>query len=189
MRPPSGVARLLLVCHASTRATVRAAFPADEPLDEAGLRRAARTRVPGGAVTVCAAERRCVQTAEALGLRIESAPDPLLAEYDYGRWRGLTLGEVEAAEPEALAAWLTDPAAAPHGGETVVGLLGRVSAWLATRGPGRTVAITHSSVIRAAIVHALGAPALSFWRVDVAPLARVTLTGRGGRWRLGYPGP
>ncbi|MFF5205515.1 histidine phosphatase family protein [Streptosporangium sp. NPDC000396] len=183
---PSGVTRLLLVCHASTPATARAVFPGDEPLDEPGLRRAAALAPqfgPGSAA--CAAELRCVQTAEALGLRAD--PDPLLADCDYGRWRGRTLGEVEAAEPEGLAAWLTDPAAAPHGGESITDLLGRVSGWLSRRAPGRLVAVTHPPVIRAAVVHALGAPAQAFWRVDVAPLARVALTGRDGRWRLSYP--
>ncbi|GAA3102071.1 histidine phosphatase family protein [Streptosporangium carneum] len=183
---PSGVARLLLVCHASTPATARAAFPGDEPLDGNGLRRAgamAPLTLPGRAVR--AAELRCAQTAEALGLPAE--PEPLLADCDYGRWSGRTLAEVEAAEPEALATWLTDPAAAPHGGESIVALLGRVAGWLAGLEPGRTVAVTHAAVIRAAVVHTLGAPAQSFWRVDVAPLARVTLTGRGGRWRLSHP--
>jgi broad specificity phosphatase PhoE len=182
---PSGVARLLLVCHASTVATARAAFPLDEPLDERGLRRArglADEFVPGPAA--CPPELRCLQTAAALGLRAE--PDPLLADCDHGRWAGRTLAEVEAAEPEALASWLGDPAAAPHGGEPVTALLARVAGWLAVRTPGRTVAVTHPAVIRAAVVHALGAPARAFWRVDVAPLARVTLTGRGVRWRLTY---
>ncbi|WP_433238298.1 histidine phosphatase family protein [Streptosporangium sp. CA-135522] len=183
---PSGVTRLLLVCHASTSATARAAFPGDEPLDGRGLRRAggmAGRFGPGPAV--CAAELRCTQTAAALGLSAD--PDPGLADCDYGRWRGRTLGEIEAAEPEALAAWLTDPAAAPHGGESITALLGRVAGWLSRRAPGRVVAITHPTVIRAAVVHALGAPAPAFWRVDVAPLARVALTGRDGRWRLSYP--
>ncbi|MEU0520754.1 histidine phosphatase family protein [Streptosporangium sp. NPDC006007] len=184
MTAPVGVTRLLLVSHGSTAATARAAFPGDEPLDGPGLRRAAGLTPPIGlgAAAVRAAELRCVQTAEALGLR--APPDPLLADCDYGRWSGRTLAEVEAAEPEALAAWLTEPAAAPHGGESIVDLLGRVAGWLSGRAPGRIVAVTHPPIIRAAIVHALGAPAPAFWRVDVAPLARVTLTGRGGRWRL-----
>ncbi|MGV9777011.1 histidine phosphatase family protein [Streptosporangium sp. NPDC003464] len=186
MTAPSGVTRLLLVCHASTQATVRAAFPGDESLDGRGLRQAAGLAGHfGHGPAACAAELRCTQTATALGLRID--PDPLLADCDHGRWSGRTLEEVEAAEPEALAAWLTDPGAAPHGGESVAGLLGRVAGWLSHRAPGRTVAITHPSFIRAAVVHALGAPAPAFWRVDVAPLARVALTGRGGRWRLSYP--
>ncbi|MBG0833039.1 histidine phosphatase family protein [Planomonospora sp. ID67723] len=211
MTGAGGVARLTLVCHASTRAIARAAFPGDEPLDERGLRRAAALapliglaaeagRDPeaqagqgglaprsGGVRVACAAERRCVQTATALGLPAGGEPDPLLADCDYGRWRGMTLAEVEAAEPEALAAWLADPAAAPHGGEPLLGLISRVADWLSAAAPGRAVAVTHPAVIRAAVVHALDAPARSFWRVDVAPLARVTLTGRGGRWRLGYP--
>ncbi|MBB2913748.1 broad specificity phosphatase PhoE [Streptosporangium becharense] len=183
-RPSSGVARLLLVCHASTAATARAVFPGDEPLDENGLRRAAAAAPLGARPAVRGPELRCARTAEALGLRAE--PDPLLADCDYGRWRGRTLDEVGAAEPEALATWLDDPAAAPHGGEPVTALLGRVSGWLAGLPPGRVVAVTHPAVIRAAVVHAAGAPARAFWRVDVAPLARVTLTGRGGRWRLSY---
>ncbi|MEV7009077.1 histidine phosphatase family protein [Streptosporangium sp. NPDC051022] len=186
MRPLSGVTRLLLICHASTRATARAAFPGDEPLDGPGLRRAeALAPAMGPARAVRAGELRCAQTAEALGLRAE--PDPLLADCDYGRWSGRTLAEIEAAEPEALAAWLTDPAAAPHGGESIIDLLGRVAGWLSALEPGRTVAVTHAAVVRAAVVHAVGAPASAFWRVDVAPLARVELTGRAGRWRLSYP--
>ncbi|GAA4220311.1 broad specificity phosphatase PhoE [Streptosporangium album] len=185
MSTPSGVTRLTLICHASTSATVRAAFPGDEPLDGRGLRQAGRLAGRfGRGRAVCAPESRCAQTAAALGLRAD--PDPLLADCDYGRWSGRTPAEVEAAEPAALTAWLTDPAAAPHGGEPITGLLGRVAGWLSGRPPGRTVAITHPPVIRAAIVHTLGAPALAFWRVDVAPLARVTLTGRGGRWRLSH---
>lgn len=121
-RPSSGVARLLLVCHASTAATARAVFPGDEPLDENGLRRAAAAAPLGARPAVRGPELRCARTAEALGLRAE--PDPLLADCDYGRWRGRTLDEVGAAEPEALATWLDDPAAAPHGGEPVTALLG-----------------------------------------------------------------
>ncbi len=66
-------------------------------------------------------------------------------------------------------------------------LLGRVSGWLSAAAPGRTVAVTHPAIVRAAVVHVLDAPTRSFWRVDAAPLARVTLTGRAGRWRLGHP--
>ncbi|GAA2877230.1 histidine phosphatase family protein [Streptosporangium fragile] len=185
MTAPSGVTRLLLVCHGSTPATVRAAFPGDEPLDGRGLRGAAALAPEvGTGQAACAAELRCTQTAAALGLRAEI--DPLLADCDYGRWRGRTLDEVGAAEPEALAAWLGDPASAPHGGESIIALLARVSGWLAGHAPGRVVAVTHPAVIRAAVVHAVGAPAPAFWRVDVAPLARVALTGRGGRWQLSY---
>jgi len=36
--------------------------------------------------------------------------------------------EVQAQEPEAVAEWMHDPEAAPHGGESIVSLIGRVAA-------------------------------------------------------------
>jgi broad specificity phosphatase PhoE len=49
---------------------------------------------------------------------------------------------------------------------------------------GKTVAITHASVIRAAIVHTIEANPRSFWRIDVAPLSVTALSGNGVRWTL-----
>ena len=37
---------------------------------------------------------------------------------------------------------------------------------------------------RAAVVKAVGAPAESFWRVDIAPFSVTTLRGSLGRWNL-----
>jgi broad specificity phosphatase PhoE len=46
------------------------------------------------------------------------------------------------------------------------------------------VAVTHPAVIRAAIILALDAKPLSFWRIDIPPLYRVRLRGNSGRWTL-----
>ena len=54
---------------------------------------------------------------------------------------------------------------------------------------GATLAVTHASVVRAAIVHALGADPYAFWRIDVAPLSLARLSGRDGRWNLVALGP
>ena len=103
--------------------------------------------------------RRATQTAAALGL--EATIEPMLRDCDYGRWTGRSFDEVQAQEPEALADWIKDPSAAPHGGESVVAMIARVSAWLDTQltKPGVILAVTHASVIRAAIVCALEAEA------------------------------
>ena len=79
-----------------------------------------------------------------------TAVEPMLRECDYGRWTGRSLTEVQAEEPDAVAIWLRDPAAAPHGGEAVLSMIGRVGGWLDGRkaNPGRVVAVTHASVIR-----------------------------------------
>jgi broad specificity phosphatase PhoE len=109
-----------------------------------------------------------------------------LRDWDNGRWAGRRLDDLQAEEPEALAAWLSDPDAAPHGGESLSALCRRVAAWLAAcnRQEGRMIAVTHQPVIRAAIVSVLDAPLRSFWRIDVAPLSIADLRGDGVRWRL-----
>jgi broad specificity phosphatase PhoE len=178
--------RLTLISHAPTAATRAGAFPLDEPFDERGLalarQAATRMRVPDRALVSPALRAR--QTAEALG--IAATVDPLLSDCDFGCWAGRRLVDVERDEPDAVAAWITEPGLAPHGGESIEELLRRVATWLAARTSesGRLVAITHQAVIRAAIVEALGASAHSFWRVDIAPLTRTELRGGDKRWTL-----
>jgi broad specificity phosphatase PhoE len=124
-------------------------------------------------------------------MKLDATPEPMLRECDYGRWAGRTLADVQAEEPQAIAEWLQAPDAAPHGGESVQDVLLRVAQWLDTQNgaSGLTVVVTHASVIRAAIVHALEAGPRSFWRIDVSPLSVTRLNGDGGRWTLASIGP
>jgi broad specificity phosphatase PhoE len=168
--------RLVLIRHAATSATRRAAFPTDEPIETTP------DPVPLRADTsLTAPETSCRQTAAALGL--PTTVEPALRDCDYGAWRGRTLDDVDPAD---LTAWLTDPAAAPHGGESVVDLLDRVAAWLDEIPQGHTkiVAVTHAAVVKAAVVHAILATPRSFWRIDVPPLSRTVLSGHSRAWTL-----
>lgn len=178
--------RLLLIRHAPTQATHAAAFPLDEPLDEAARAQAARlaARLPRRIEALCSPALRCRQTAAAAGL--EATEDPDLAECDFGAWAGRTLADVNEREPDAVRACMTDPDARPHGGESLAAFARRIAGWLDAQahGDGRTVAITHGGVIRAAVVHALGAPLEAFWRIDAAPLAITELHAHGGRWTV-----
>jgi broad specificity phosphatase PhoE len=181
------VRRLLLVRHAPTSATRAAAFPADESLDERGRSQAAalRARLPSRCEVLCSPARRCVETADAAGL---AAPrlEPSLAECDFGAWAGRSLAEVHAADPVSAGAWMSDPAASPHGGESLAALATRVACWLddQARRDGPAVAITHGGVVKAAVVQALGAPLDAFWRIDCAPLSITELHAHDGRWTL-----
>ena len=183
-------ARLILVCHASTGAVRAAAFPVDEPLDDKGMARAAALagRLPKADRFWSSPELRTRQTAEAL--RLTANVQPALRDCDYGRWVGSTFDGVHAREPEAVAAWLRDPAAAPHGGESILVLLRRVAAWLAVEQThhGQSIVVTHPAIIRAAIVQAIEAPPQSFWRTDIAPLSMTRLNGANGRWNLASGG-
>lgn len=178
--------RLTLVRHAPSDATRRSAFPVDEPLDARGLdeARALAPRLERSDVAWTGPAARARQTAEALGL--DAAVAPQLDECDFGAWRGRTLAELDTEDPVAVAAWIEDPAAAPHGGESLLALLDRVRGWLdAHAGDGaRVVAVTHAGVIRAALVCALDAPPRAFWRFDVAPLSRTVLHAHDGRWTV-----
>lgn len=190
---------LQLVAHAHTAALRRAVFGGgNEDLDEGG-RRAALALAPGGPdrrgvlgrVDACLSTpaRAGLRTAYALGL--SPVPEPALADCDYGRWAGSSLDEVAAREPAALRNWLTDPAAAPHGGESVDALLDRAGRWLAGQADrgGRIVAVTHPVLVRAVLVGALDLPPAAFWRLDVGPLAVVRFTNQGTDWRLHLTAP
>lgn len=180
------VHRLSLVRHAPTAAVRAASFGSDEPLDERGRDAALALAgaLPGRASVVVSPSVRTQQTAAALGL-VDATLAPALAEGDFGRWAGRTLAEVHAAEPAAVGAWMADPTATPHGGESLAALVARVGAWLdALPAEGRTVAVTHGGVVKAAVVLALEAPLAAFWRIDVAPLSLTELSRHDGRWTL-----
>lgn len=154
-------------------------FPVDEPLSEIGRRQVERLR--GDVSALAAPELRTRQTAELSSLH--ATIEPQLADLDCGLWRGRGL---LAIPPADLQTWLTDPAAAPHGGESVADLIDRVGTWLNSQAGNmiRTVAVTHPAVIRAAILVALDAPPKSFWRIDIAPVSRTVLHRRAGAWTL-----
>ncbi|MCZ4119438.1 histidine phosphatase family protein [Streptomyces sp. H39-S7] len=179
--------RVFLVSSAESEAFEQERFDdGSSPLTGAGeLRaRAGAPELPGARGYSTAPSARCRRTAELLGVTAEEQPP--LRDWDLGRWLGLRLDEVSAAEPEGVAGWLSDPAAAPHGGESLAQLCGRVGGWLDGRAPdgGRELAVVEPAVVRAALVHALGLPPQAFWRLDVPPLTVTELVGRAGRWNL-----
>lgn len=165
-------------------------FEDSRPLDQAGwteVQRVAHELLPLAAADLryCSPAPRSRATGEGLGY----APLVQLAlrDCDMGRWRGLTLGEAMAREPEAVDAWLADPRSAPHGGESLLDFIGRVGNWLDTRPADdgcRAVAVAEPSVIRAALVYALKAPPATYWSIDVRSLSTISVAGLPGRWSL-----
>jgi broad specificity phosphatase PhoE len=111
-----------------TDAMAAGRFPADEPLNDTGRRlveAVAALELAGDTRQLTGPERRARQTAQLLGL--QAATEPRLADLDCGRWRGEVLANIGPADLEA---WLTEPAHAPHGGESVAELIERVDGWL-----------------------------------------------------------
>jgi broad specificity phosphatase PhoE len=184
-------ARLDLLAHGATAATRAARFPDDESLEASavGALQALRGGLRSYSAVLTSPARVACETAQALGFdaQIETA----LRDCDYGRWRGLASKDVAGREPEAFAAWLGDPAAAPHGGESFAALIERIGVWLAQSlaRESATLAITHAAAVRAAIVNTLGAGPSAVARIDVAPLTLARLSGHAGRWNLVALGP
>jgi broad specificity phosphatase PhoE len=179
-------ARLILICHGSTDAVRKFAFPTDEPLDEQGRTAAAAlaAQLPSADRCLTSPELRTRQTAGAL--KLDATVQPALRECAYGAWTGQSFHDVHARDPQGIAAWLSDPAATPHGGESIQSLMQRVAEWLAGEQAHhrRSIIVTHATIVRAAIVHAIEALPQSFWRIDAAPLSVTCLSGASGRWNL-----
>ncbi|MEX3946857.1 histidine phosphatase family protein [Paraburkholderia sp. EG287B] len=114
-----------------------------------------------------------------------ATPADALAEAAFGAWQGRRLTDLAREAPEALAAWTRDPGfRPPDGGDSFDDVRARVGAWLdALPESGHTlIAFTHSSVIRAAILHALGAPSSGFRSIEIAPLAVTALRRSEHGW-------
>jgi broad specificity phosphatase PhoE len=189
--------RLLLISHASTAAQRAGRFPADDPLDARAIAEArahatnTRLAIAESASAYVSPAVCARDTAAALGLA--ASVDVALADMNYGHWRGRRLADLEAEAPQDLAAWIRDPDAAPHGGESFSQLVKRVGEWLVALGGTpdlasadmcNVVAVTHAPLLRAAIVYALGASTAVFSRIEIAPLSMIELrrSSRGWSW-------
>lgn len=181
--------RLTWICHGATEANRKGRFPDDEPLEEKAVQQLGPSLAQLGTVDRVWASPalRARQTAALLGL--DATPEPEMRDCDYGGWRGRSLAELHESDPESLVSWMTDPAAAPHGGESLSSVMRRIDDWMGhhVHDDGHTVVVTHASVIRAAILHVLHAPASAFWTIDVEPFGLVEMTSDGRRWQLRFP--
>lgn len=162
--------RLLLVRHPGTSATGVPVMPGDEPAVGA---------VPD--LTQWLGRRGRIVTSPTRRCSVPDAPvEPRLRPWDLGTWTGQPWQNLD------LTSWRSDPSYDGHGGESLTALLKRASALLGdwhTR-TGRLAAVTHGAVIKAAVVHALQAPAEALWHLDVAPSSLTELHTTPSGWRL-----
>ena len=174
------MSRLLVLAHART---------AGDPVfgDLEGLADGAEVAPVTGRVQrwFAGPEPACRQTARLLGG--DPVIMPGLAAPDGGRWSGRTPAAVAADDPAGLQAWLTDPATAPPGGESLQQAQARLGRVIDTETwpEGRSVLVVTPAAGRLLALHAVGgAPELSF-RLDVRFGGRFELSGGSGRgWRL-----
>jgi broad specificity phosphatase PhoE len=132
------------------------------PLNETGRAQAAElgelAAGRGFAAFWCSPLLRTRQTAEIVAARIGLEPleDERLVETDAGDWTDRWFSEVEAEDPERMAAFLrVDPGFAFPGGESFADQTTRVIAALReiAEGPKPVLVVTHGMVIRLTVIH------------------------------------
>jgi broad specificity phosphatase PhoE len=179
--------RLLVVAHGRTGGRSDPAFGDPGPLaPSAEIAESAGIVPPSGRIQrwVAGPEHACGQTAELLGGRPTVLPG--LAAPDPGSWRGRTVGEIAAEDPAGLQAWLADPDAAPHGGESLRQALARLARVVGDeRWPdGRSILVVTPAAARLLAIHAAGGPPELAFRLDVRFGGRFELSGGDRGWRL-----
>ncbi|MEU4213105.1 bifunctional RNase H/acid phosphatase [Streptomyces sp. NPDC026206] len=174
----------VLLRHGETALTPQKRFSGsggtDPELSAAGRRQAEATAAALAArgtvqAVVSSPMRRCRETADAIAARLglEVRVEEGLREADFGKWEGLTFGEVREHFPEDLDAWLASSKAAPTGGgESFAAVARRVALSrdkLLARYAGRTVLlVTHVTPVKTLVRLALGAPPESLFRMELS---------------------
>ncbi|GAA3974208.1 histidine phosphatase family protein [Actinomadura viridis] len=188
-----GKRRIVLWRHGQTAWNVEQRFQgkSDIPLDETGVRQAARAaRLLAGlrpTALLASPLQRASDTARALseivGLTVRYDPD--LMERDGGRWEGLTAAEIRERYPDEHAAWQ------PPGGETGAQVAKRVSAALDRAlddlpPTGLLVVASHGAAIRLGMSAMLGLPEETWDRLGGLSNCCWSVLGerRNGGWRL-----
>ncbi len=177
---------LILLCAAATPMNRIGGFPnPEEPIDDGGRAAAERCTLSQRfrATMFHSPMRAAADTVAAL--QGESLEELAIADASYGDWAGRSFADIHAAAPEALARWLADPVNGVPNGEPMTDVRTRVGEWLDTvaRRGDALCAITHATVIRAALAHALDLPLQATLAIDIAPLSR-TLLSFNRSWRL-----
>jgi broad specificity phosphatase PhoE len=186
---------LVLVRHGETtwHGENRYAGVSEVPLAGRGLEQAARLATWASSAGLSAiwssplsrALATAAPCADLAGLQVHV--DARLRELDFGDGEGLTSGEMRLRFPAALAAFAIDPVAGHlPGGEDPVAAVDRFVACLhdiADSHPyGRILVVTHTTVIRLALCHLLGAPLEDYRRrypaIGNCALTEIRLTGQ-----------
>ena len=146
-----------------------------------GVRQAelARDSVAAGWVpnaVYCSPLTRCVRTADiiASAFRRDAQSHHGLNDINYGTWQGMAVTEVAQRWPEKLSRWHSAPhTMRPPGGETLQEVQARavdaLQSIVHAHRHGIVVLVTHDSVIRILLGHALGLPLSGYWTLSLSP--------------------
>jgi len=122
--------------------------------------------------------RRCIATGAAIARACRIGPKVLesLNDISYGTWQWKTHEEMQAQDPEMLAIWKRAPQLVRFpGGDSLQDVAVRAADSLrfasAHHADDTIVYVTHDTMIRVMLLHALGSPLDAYWRIAQKPCA------------------
>jgi probable phosphoglycerate mutase len=192
--PPSGTpTTLILVRHGVTAHTAEKRFSGGLGSSNPGLTDEGRDQVRATAewlkpiadevdVVISSPVRRTRESAEIIGEVLGNAVEVEegFAEMEFGVWDGLTFAEVAEKHKDELDQWLGSLDHAPGGGESFRAVEERVLAArdrVIAEHNGKTIVVVgHVTPIKTLVAHALDAPLLSVYRMELAPASVTVLT-------------
>jgi len=184
---------LILVRHGVTAHTAERRFSGGLGSSNPGLTDEGRDQVRATAewlkpiagdvdVVVTSPVRRTQESAEIIGevlghpVEVEEG----FAEMEFGIWDGLTFAEVAERYQDEMDVWLGSLDHAPGGGESFRSVEKRVLAArdrVLAEHTGKTiVVVSHVTPIKTLVAHALDAPLLSVYRMELAPASVTVLS-------------
>ncbi len=189
----NGATRFVIVRHGQTTwgAQMRFAGREDVPLTERGRGQAVavakRISALDPTLVLASPLQRCRDTAQAIadeaGTTVQV--DERLVDGLLGVWAGFSADQIAERWPAEFAAWRSDPAATPPGGESFTGIRERVTPVIddvITAHPGTTVVlVTHAAPAKMILAAALGADSAVAYRlrIDTGSLSGFTVRPSG----------
>jgi broad specificity phosphatase PhoE len=166
---------------------------ADSLARQRGLYSELAARLPREASWFVTPLKRTRRTAQAIqssaGIERPLTVEPGLTEQDLGQWQGLAHGALPARlTGPAHPFWPLGAGEVPPGGENMDQVITRVGATLdrlASTHPGENlICVSHGGAIRAAVAHALGAPAQACLHFSIQNLSLTVLERCPEGWRV-----
>jgi len=188
--------RLILVRHGQTALNEKNVFRGrlDIPLNETGIQQAnaiaERLSTFNVKCIYSSPLKRALETAQVIGrkLNIDTEIDDNLIDFNFGKWQGLTIKEVEEQFPELYEGWLRSPQMIKIPDGEDLGLIrkrvSKVLNKLIEYKENNVVIVSHRVILKILICTALSLDNSYFWRIiqDVGAIS--ILDNKDGQFSL-----
>jgi probable phosphoglycerate mutase len=134
---------------------------------------------------------RCQRTARIIGETQGLIPDTqaTLDDIDYGEWQGHTYDEIQQTDPAGFESWMTHPdetriPAADTLQQASVRAAAAMQAALALRAEFSIIFVSHDSINRLILLHALEMPLARYHDLEQSPCGISRIQFIGTRWKI-----